>query len=144
MKRHEALIPFSREHHDALILSRLIQKGAPVYRGLPTRIKEKADYALELFSVKLKQHFTAEEKMLALINTSDKELLLLFNEIRAEHVLLEHQFISLQTAQALEEKLDKLGRDLEQHIRKEERVLFELIQERCSEDVLEKIKMIIH
>lgn len=144
MKRNEALIPLSREHHDALILARLIQKGAPIYKGLPTNIAGKTNYAMELFSTKLKNHFDVEEKMLDSINTKDVDLLTLFNEIKVEHVSLTHQFTTLINSNALEESLDKLGKDLEQHIRKEERILFELLQERCSEEDFKKIKTLIH
>jgi len=34
MKRHEALAPFSREHHGALILAQVMKKGAPAYKGI--------------------------------------------------------------------------------------------------------------
>jgi hypothetical protein len=36
MKRHEALIPLSRDHHGTLILARLLRSDAPPYKGLPT------------------------------------------------------------------------------------------------------------
>jgi len=40
--------------------------------------------------------------------------------------------------------MDELGTKLEAHIRKEERVLFPLLQQYCSRDVLEQIHTVLH
>jgi iron-sulfur cluster repair protein YtfE (RIC family) len=45
-------------------------------------------------------------------------------------------FISLDKTGNTIEELDTLGQALDNHIRKEERVLFPLIQQHCSEAVL--------
>jgi lambda repressor-like predicted transcriptional regulator len=74
MKRHIALIPLSHEHHDALILARLIQKGAPVYKGLPTELAPKAEYALDLYEKKLKTHFIREEEIIPIVAGVSAEL----------------------------------------------------------------------
>jgi len=39
--------------------------------------------------------------------------------------------------------LDKLGKKLEQHIRKEERILFPLIEQYCPEEMLAAITLLL-
>lgn len=143
MKRHPALIPISREHHDSLILARLLQKDAPPYKGLPVEIDGKAAYALEFYKNKLIAHFIAEEKILPLVKGLNSEIDVLITEILDEHERLHFKFKSINTQDNLAEHLDKLGKDLELHIRKEERKLFPLIQENCSEQILNTIERIL-
>jgi iron-sulfur cluster repair protein YtfE (RIC family) len=50
---------------------------------------------------------------------------------------------SIYNQDNLEVHLDQLGKDLELHIRKEERQLFPLIQENCNEQILNSIEMIL-
>lgn len=143
MKRHPALIPISREHHDSLILARLLQKDAPPYKGLPLDIEGKAVYALDFYKNKLISHFIAEEKILPLVKGLNLEIDVLISEILKEHDRFHSSFNSINTQNNMADHLDKLGKDLELHIRKEERQLFPLIQENCSEQVLNAIERIL-
>ena len=68
MKRHEALAPLSREHHNTLMLAQLLKKDAPVYKGLPANVKDKAVYALQQFEEMIKDHFQQEEIIFEKIN----------------------------------------------------------------------------
>lgn len=136
MKRHDALTPLSREHHSALILAQLLKKDAPAYKGLPTALNEKAVYALQMFTATLQLHFTNEEEMLDKIRNVHTEIDKLSDEIFTEHQQLKKMFLSLDKTNNTSEELDTLGRALEDHIRKEERLLFPLIQQHCSEAVL--------
>ena len=70
MKRHEALAPLSREHHEALILAQLLKKGVPAYKGLPTDTAGKISYARQLYADKLRRHFLDEEKILEIENST--------------------------------------------------------------------------
>lgn len=143
MKRHPALIPISREHHQGLILSRLLQKNAPPYKGLPKEIKDKASYALEFYKKSLIAHFLAEEKVLSLVKGIDAEIDRLSTEIEEEHYNFHISFTSIDDRGNLPNQLDMLGKKLELHIRKEERVLFPLIQEKCSPEILNIISNIL-
>ena len=143
MKRHPALIPISREHHDSLILARLLQKDAPPYKGLPLDVKGKAVYALDFYKNKLISHFIAEEKILPLVKGLNLEIDGLISEILEEHDRFHSSFNAINTQDNMTDHLDKLGKDLEFHIRKEERQLFPLIQENCSEQVLNTIERIL-
>lgn len=141
MKRHETLAPLSREHHGALLLARLLRKNAPVYKGLPEQPEAKAVYALEFYKTNLEAHFSKEETMLHKVKKYDSAIKKLTEEIIFEHRQLSVMFNALQGAKELPDTLDKLGTLLEEHIRKEERILFPLIQEHCPEEILKTIEL---
>ncbi|HMK03837.1 MAG TPA: hemerythrin domain-containing protein [Ferruginibacter sp.] len=144
MKRHEALAPLSREHHSTLILAQLLKNNAPEYKGLPVIPKEKATYAKQQFDKEIKKHFEQEELMLQKVKDCNPEIAELSVVIINEHEQLTALFLSLERAVDLEETMDELGRKLEEHIRKEERVLFPIIQQYCAEDKLQEISILLH
>lgn len=139
MKRHEALAPLSREHHEALILAQLLKKNAPAYKGLPDNTAAKVEYAFNFFKTKLQSHFSIEEQILQKVEKYNPEIAALTGEIIKEHVQLANLFNALQFTNEPENALHKTGTALEDHIRKEERVLFPLIQQHCPEEVLTTI-----
>ena len=141
MKRHETLAPLSREHHGALVLARLLRNDAPVYKGLPEQPEAKAVYALNFFKTNLQEHFSKEETLLDEVKKCNGSIEMLAGEIISEHQQLSKMFELLQDTKNLPAILDKLGRLLEEHIRKEERILFPLIQEHCPESLLNSISM---
>lgn len=144
MKRHEALVPLSRDHHAALILAKLIQRGAPEYKGLPTDLAGKAAYAVKLYRNELIDHFLSEEKnVLEKVRGINQTLDGLSDEIIHEHRELRLLFELLPVTEKPEEHLDTLGYALEKHIRKEERELFPMIQENCSETLLAEIARLL-
>jgi len=140
MKRHEALAPLSREHHQALILAQLLKKNAPVYKGLPDLANEKANYATTFFNTDLKLHFVKEEAVFGLVMTVNLEIETLIKELIEEHRVLTALFHSLSEEVAHPvDTMNRLGELLDSHIRKEERVLFPLLQKYCTNDELRKI-----
>jgi hemerythrin-like domain-containing protein len=143
MKRHETLAPLSREHHGALILAQLIKRNAPEYKGLPTTISDKVVYAIDYYTNELKAHFKKEELLLKIVKDLHPEIARLSDEIVAEHALLRGLVLSLKKAFDPEAVLNELGNELDAHIRKEERVLFPLIQEHCTEEMLQKIQPLL-
>ena len=144
MKRHEALAPLSREHHGTLILAQLLKKNAPAYKGLPTNAAGKAAYALRQFEELIKKHFQQEENMLEKAKDCHDDIKNLAIEIILEHQQLTALFLSLNAASAPEDTMDRLANALENHIRKEERVLFPLLQQHCSEALLQQIHNDLH
>lgn len=143
MKRHEALAPLSREHHGALILAQLIKRNAPAYKGLPTTIIDKAAYAIQFYKDDLKKHFKKEEEMLQKVRPVHPSIAKVADEIVNEHQLLKQLFLSLKDAADQEAVLNELGNELDAHIRKEERILFPLIQQYCSEELLQKLQPLL-
>jgi iron-sulfur cluster repair protein YtfE (RIC family) len=136
MKRHPALIPLSREHQPALLLAQLLKKDAPAFNGMPTTLNDKAIFALKMYHNNLQEHFVKEEEILRKVNGINADIDQLTEEILAEHQQLTGAFLSLDKEEATAEKLDALGNALDDHIRKEERLLFPLMQFHCSEEIL--------
>jgi len=141
MKRHEALAPLSREHHDALILAQLLKNIKIVYKGLPAEVAGKAAYATLFYEEQLIKHFYDEEEIvIKKIKGIDNLLDTLADEILAEHKELRILFTAINNVGDLSAHLVKTGNALEQHIRKEERVFFPLIQRLCTEEQLATIE----
>lgn len=133
MKRHEKLIPISRDHHQMLILARLMRDDAPPYKGLPTDPEEKAAYAKHQFEEFLLPHFAKKEKVMDwVIDQEEESIAILSEELKAEQKALTRCFELLTI-----NSLDKTGRDLENHIRRIERELFEQMQDSFDLDSLE-------
>ncbi len=136
MKRHPALIPISKEHHQMLLLARLLQNDAPPYKGLPTVKEEKLEYARQQFELMIEGHFQKEDQTFSEMKLRlSMELQRMVEELISEHILLRKKFHNLDV-----EKLDETGKMLEKHIRKEERVFFENIQKELGDDLNDLIK----
>jgi iron-sulfur cluster repair protein YtfE (RIC family) len=144
MKRYEALAPLSREHHATLILAQLLRKNAPAYKGLPSGLKEKGDYAKQQFEGVIKKHFQVEETMLEKVKDCHNDIKKLAGEIKDEHQQLAELFLSPDSIGDEGNNLDILGKALESHIRKEERILFPLIQKYCPREILKEIWSLLH
>lgn len=130
MKRHKSIIPLSHDHYHGLMLAQLIKKGAPKYESLPTDLIGKAKHVKVSWEKELKQHFDNEEQILfPFVKGKNKEIDILIDEVLDEHVKIKLFIDELDSTDNLESTLDKLGILLEQHIRKEERVLFAKIQD---------------
>ena len=86
--------------------------------GLPKSLSEKVHFAQTSFRTHMKDHFVKEERMLQVVKGLNQEL----------------------TNSPDIELMDRTGSELEQDIRKEERVLFPLIEESCSADLLRTIQ----
>lgn len=115
-----------------------------MYKGLPTEIAEKIIYAKNIFHNSLREHFKKEELMIGKVVHKHETLGKLGKEICLEHAQLTNAFLRLGTSADIEDSMDKLGIALDLHIRKEERVLFPLIQEHCSEKELQEITLLLN
>jgi len=143
MTRHPSLVPLSREHHGALILARLLQKGAPAYKGLPEDTAGKAAYATQFYQDELIPHFEEEEKMLKLVSGVKGTLDSMIQIITGEHRNLTAGFLAIPEHTDLPNHLHKLGKALEAHVRKEERELFPLIEVSCDAEQLAAIAQLL-
>ena len=142
IKRHNALAPLSRDHHHGLILAQLIKKGAPEYKDLPKTTSEKVKYTINFYKSELEKHFKNEEEVLypGVKNKSD-EIDELFEEIISEHKKIKQLVLQLESSENKDDILNELGVLLELHIRKEERVLFEKIQNLLSDEELKQLEI---
>ena len=140
MKRHTALYTLSHDHHQGLILAQQIKKGAPQYKGMPSTVEGKRDYAIQFYNSELKRHFANEEEILfPAVKNKNAELDRKIAEIISEHRKMETLIRDLEKTDRFENVLDELGHLLEKHIRKEERELFMEIEKVLSEDELRVI-----
>ncbi|MEQ8908731.1 MAG: hemerythrin domain-containing protein [Vicingaceae bacterium] len=131
IKRHPALQPLSREHHQGLLLVFKIGKG--LERGVaPERIHR---YILWFYEQYLKAHFKAEEKYLF--------TLLEANDEGVQQALEDHHQINswVMKKEVGEVDLMKFKQLLERHIRFEERQLFNRIQEESSKAELAQLAL---
>lgn len=140
MKRHAALVPLSRQHHDGLALGVFIERD--LRDGSETSVLEHLrSQALDLWDVEIRGHFAVEESELfrpLRDRLPDPEVV---DRLVAEHHQLEEDFEGLRSAPAegLEARLRTLRERLIRHIRSEERVLFQMAQEVLSEEELAAI-----
>ncbi|WP_242927949.1 hemerythrin domain-containing protein [Pontibacter vulgaris] len=145
MKRHESLAPVSRQHHNGLLTARLLQKDAPAYKGMPTTLAGKRDYVLRFLKSELEPHFAVEEKTIFILaRTVSEELKVQADVLETEHRQLEkliNDLLSLTDESILADKLHETGKLLEQHIRKEERIFFELLQQELPDEKLQELKL---
>jgi iron-sulfur cluster repair protein YtfE (RIC family) len=141
MKRHQALIPLSQDHHHGLLLAQLIKRNAPEYHGLPKDLLGKMNFAKEMFHKELAHHFKDEEQFVfPYLKGKDVELDNLISEILNEHIMLKEKILALNDDPNLIEQLDEIGNILSEHIRKEERILFEKAQEILNDEELKLIE----
>ncbi|AFN74871.1 Hemerythrin HHE cation binding domain protein [Melioribacter roseus P3M-2] len=137
MKRHPSLVELSKEHHDGLILAQILKKDAPAYRDLPSDREGKRKYALQFYREDLVKHFYKEEKiLLPFCSGISPELDKLFQRMLEEHKRLEKLFDKLKNESDYENAMHEIGKLLDDHIRMEERELFESVQKHLDEEKL--------
>ncbi|MCB0464275.1 MAG: hemerythrin domain-containing protein [Aequorivita sp.] len=130
IKRHQALQPLSRQHHFGLLFSWKLRKGF----NKNVEIERMQEYARWFYEHEIKPHFRDEEKYLFPILEAENELV--------ERALKEHRRIKrlFNDTKNPEKSLHRLEEELDAHIRFEERVLFNEIQNVATEMQLEKIE----
>ena len=144
MKRHPSLAPLSRQHHPALMLSQLLKKNAPAYKGLPTDTEGKMLYATQFYHSDLVPHFADEEKVFDKLKNISPLLDVAIKEIVEEHVLLHQMFKDIPGQMDAAAYLDVLGHKLEKHIRKEDRELFPMIEQLVDEATMSSINDLLN
>ncbi len=144
MKRSVAIAPLSREHHLTLLLVRLLKKNAAEYAGLPKTAGDKIKYALQQYKDHIKDHFHKEEVILSKAKDCHPEINNLAVEIFEEHKQLDSLFKTLAASADEVVAMNDLASTLEEHIRKEERFLFPLLEKHCSKELLHEFHMFLH
>lgn len=132
LKRQEFLKPLSREHHHNLLLCWKIRTG--ILKGAEMwRIKKYADW---FFEEQILPHFKLEEKYVFPILGKENDLV---KKALSEHRRLKRLF---NDDKNLEKSLSLIEEELESHVRFEERVLFQEVQDQCSPEEAERIKAV--
>jgi len=132
IKRHEAMVSFSKDHHFGLLLVWKIRQG--LAKAIePERISK---YVQFFFMEDLTKHFSDEEQLLfSRLPAGD------FLRIQAEtdHATIHQLVKSIGQHTTDKTLLVRLADELEKHIRFEERELFNHLQKHISEAELEEI-----
>jgi hypothetical protein len=129
MLRDKNLIPLSRQHQHALALcvriDRAILAGEVDLEAWQAEIQQQFDSEIGI-------HFAAEEKELFPAAARFPGMQPLVDELLAEHIVLRDDCSRAATRSLDQQGLRNLGEKLAQHIRKEERQLFEGLQKVMS------------
>jgi len=132
IKRHKALQPFSRDHHHGLLLCWKIRKGL-LSNIEPERIKR---YTTWFYTNYLLPHFAAEEEHIFTILGNEHDLI---KKCLSEHRRLSRLF---EDQNDIVKSLSLIEEELENHIRFEERVVFQEIQKMATSEQLHIIEEI--
>ncbi|HLQ70356.1 MAG TPA: hemerythrin domain-containing protein, partial [Bacillota bacterium] len=143
--RHDALQPLSRHHMIALHLSLKMRRAATDKEMLPMKalIEEIEDFWKPDGLI----HFREEEEILltAYAQHVAVEDIPEIQEMLIEHVKIRALFETILTADDPSlHTIHSLGEQLEKHVRKEERVIFPMIEKALPEDVLQEVKPYLH
>jgi iron-sulfur cluster repair protein YtfE (RIC family) len=127
MKRHPALQQLSRDHHHALVVAQRLKRADE-----STGEDAKAAF-LKYWKADGRDHFREEEEILlpALARFTDSDQPIV-KRVLVDHVRIRRLASELE-ARAELDKLRALGGELEQHVRREERELFPLIEQTIPE-----------
>ena len=131
LKRKEFLKPISREHHHGLLLCFKIRTGIKK-QIIPDRIKK---YANWFYQNHLIPHFSIEEEILFPILGNENELVVKAVE---EHRTIERLF---KNQESTIQNLNAIANAIENHIRFEERILFNALQDIATENLLQQIEL---
>jgi len=129
MKRHPGLVPLSREHHQELSSARRLRRAARA--GADERAAVGHAYVDQFFSATV-DHFRVEEELLFPLYVRYAGTTEVLGRILREHMELHGLVRALRVEVAADEvgaaTLEAIGSLLEEHVRLEERELFEEIQ----------------
>ena len=130
MLRDKNLIPLSRQHQHALALCVRIDRAAPIPE--PDLSAWQTEIA-QHFRAEIRIHFAAEEQYVFPPARAFPELKLLVEELISEHASLRERFAKAEAQGMSGGEIAEFAQKLSAHIRKEERQLFERLQEVVSE-----------
>jgi hemerythrin-like domain-containing protein len=143
MKRHPALIPLSRDHHDGLVQAVRLRRAA-ADGDASARLAAAREF-VEFFRNERLHLRDEEEELFPLLLRHVQSELAPLREARVQHLQLEGFARTLEIAVAAgsvdRETLDAVGELLDAHVRLEERQLFPLIEELVPDDELRRLEL---
>jgi hemerythrin-like domain-containing protein len=130
--RDKNLVPLSHQHQHALALCVRINRAL----GSEADIAAWQEEFEHAFSDEISHHFAAEEQVVFPAIAKIPELAPLVKQLLAEHVTLRNYYRRAQARELNREELWRFATALHDHIRLEERQLFELAQQALSPEEL--------
>jgi Hemerythrin HHE cation binding domain len=128
-RRHESLIPLSRQHHHALVLALLIRRRDGWERSEAAWLEETSTRVREAYSGELAGHFEVEETLLFPEMERHMGRLELVAELRQEHRAL-RRFVESSESAPNVALFDDFAALLDAHVHKEEQRLFAEFEKR--------------
>lgn len=141
MKRDPALVRLSWDHHHGLVMARRIASEVPEATGEELS----ALYAdlVTFWAAGLLPHFRAEgECMLARLVRHVSPGHASIQRLHADHLEMEALAATMRDTESVDDRREALlafGRTLHDHIRWEERELFELVQENLDPEEMQRL-----
>lgn len=136
MKRHEALIPLTHDHHHALAAAKRLDQAAAAGG---TELESEARSFLDFFEADTIGHFREEEEMIFPLAIDDDEARPVLTDLLLEHVQLHALVGALRSEVAAgevsSETPSRISSLLQSHIRQEEKVFFPLVEKTASGDL---------
>lgn len=136
MLRDKNLIPLSRQHQHALALCVRIERASPIDES---KLDQWQAEMAQQFEAEIKIHFAAEEQTLFPAARSIVDLNPLVDQLLDEHRMLRSFFQKAEQKQMRPEEVTAFARSLSEHVRKEERQLFERLQQALTAGELDRI-----
>jgi hemerythrin-like domain-containing protein len=133
MLRDKNLIPLSRQHQHALALCVRVDRAMPIADA--DLAAWQAEIA-QIFQSEISIHFVAEETVVFPAARRRGELIPLLEELLADHTALRKSFAQAEAGTMSAAELSAFGQRMSSHIRKEERQLFERMQELMTPEEL--------
>jgi iron-sulfur cluster repair protein YtfE (RIC family) len=138
MLRDASLIALSHQHQHALALCVRIGKNFAEVHDTPDVHRWESEI-VRLFDDEIKYHFEAEQKFVFLEADKFEELQQLVDELRIEHTLIRRNVERARAQQFTVTDLQVFTATLSEHIRKEERQLFEAMQRLLAPEALTRV-----
>ncbi len=138
MLRDKNLIPLSHQHQHALALCVRIDRASPIAE---TDLEAWQAEIAQHFRSEITIHFGAEERLLFPAARGFKELIPLVDDLLADHAWLRNHLAQADDRHMSAGDLLAFAHRLSAHIRKEERQLFERMQQLLSKDELALLGM---
>ncbi len=136
MLRDPALIPLSHQHQHALALCVRIDRAL---RSGDTDLPALQSEVARLFEQEIRYHFDAEERVLFPAAENLPDLREIVQELSREHVVLRAAAARAVQGQMTRSGLEAFVSQLSEHIRREERQLFEGMQKHLSPEELVRL-----
>ncbi len=133
MLRDKSLVPLSRQHQHVLALCVRIDRASPIEDA--DRAAWQAEIA-QHFRTEISIHFAAEEQVLFPAAQKLPDLSSLVEELLTDHAALRECFARAEAGQMSAADLSAFVLRMSTHIRKEERQLFERMQELMNQEEL--------
>ncbi|MDP9268208.1 MAG: hemerythrin domain-containing protein [Acidobacteriota bacterium] len=125
MRRDPALIPLSQQHHDALALCVYIERA---HKSGHLDLQHWNREVAAAWQAEIRWHFQSEEELVFPAAQRLDGLQILVAELLSDHAQLRAWFIAAGSSQLSSGDLLRFRQLLHDHVRKEERELFEPMQ----------------